>query len=391
MNAKTTIRKILFIAVWLCIGAGMFTLLLAAISKKNKGLCTGYSIMIKGVQNNFFIDKKDIEQLLVKALKGNIKGQPVASFNLQELEQLLEHNTWIEEAELYFDNRDVMHVTVTEKEPVARVFTTTGNSFYLDSLGRKLPLSDKLSARVPVFTGFPEKRTWNREDSVLVNEVRTTANYIMNDPFWMSQVAQIDITPERNFEMIPLVGDHLVKLGNGDNMPAKFHRLLVFYRQVLRLTGFQKYKVIDVQYKGQIVASAFAGNARIDSVQLRKNVEKLLRQSIEAENDTVIRAMPPIIKLEIDSATAPDPYLKDKKDINPEKHNSPNPRLNEEAPAIPSGDGGGQAAKNEIQKSESKKTDKPVKNNKPKTIEKKKEPKAVMPKKPVDEPNGGYN
>ncbi|MBL0131953.1 MAG: hypothetical protein IPP43_13300 [Chitinophagaceae bacterium] len=104
-----------------------------------------------------------------------------------------------------------------------------------------------------------------------------------------------------------------MKLGNGDNMPAKFHRLLVFYRQVLRLTGFQKYKVIDVQYKGQIVASAFAGNARIDSVQLRKNVEKLLRQSIEAENDTVIRAMPPIIKLEIDSATAPGPYLKDKK------------------------------------------------------------------------------
>ncbi|MBL0131954.1 MAG: hypothetical protein IPP43_13305 [Chitinophagaceae bacterium] len=34
----------------------------------------------------------------------------------------MEKNTWIEEAELYFDNRDVMHVTVTEKEPVARVF-----------------------------------------------------------------------------------------------------------------------------------------------------------------------------------------------------------------------------------------------------------------------------
>ena len=205
----------------------MFTLLLAAITNKNKGLCTGYSISIKGVQNNFFIDKKDIEQLLVKALKGNIKGQPVASFNLQDLEQLLEHNTWIEEAELYFDNRDVMHITVTEKEPVARVFTTTGTSFYLDSLGRKLPLSDKLSARVPVFTGFPEKRNWNREDSVLLNEVRMTANFIMNDPFWMSQVAQIDITPERNFEMIPVVGDHLVKLGNGENIHAKFHRLWV--------------------------------------------------------------------------------------------------------------------------------------------------------------------
>ncbi len=345
----------------------MITLLLAAISKKNKGQCKDYSITIKGVQNNFFIDKKDVEQLLMKATKGNIKGELIASFKLHELEQMLEHNTWIDEAELYFDNRDVLHITVTEKEPVARVFTTTGNSFYIDSLGRKMPLSDKLSARVPVFTGFPEKKRLTAIDSVLLNEVRITANYIINEPFWMSQVAQIDITPERNFEMMPVVGNHLVKLGTGENINKKFERLMVFYKQVLSKTGFDKYKVIDVQYKGQVVASKYAGNAKIDSVQLRKNVEKLLRQSIEAENDTVVRAMPPVIKLEADSASVPDPALQDKKDINPEKHSNPNP------------------VKSFLPKPVEKKTDKlkpPVK---------KKEPKAVMPKKPVEEANGGYN
>ncbi len=87
---------------------------------------------------------------------------------------MLEHNTWINEAELYFDNKDVLHVTVTEKEPVARIFTATGNSFYIDSIGRKMPLSDKLSARVPVFTGFPEKKVLSAADSVLLNEVRAT-------------------------------------------------------------------------------------------------------------------------------------------------------------------------------------------------------------------------
>ena len=53
----------------------MLTLLLAAISKKNKGQCKDYTISIKGAQNNFFIDEKDVEQLLMKATKGNIKGQ----------------------------------------------------------------------------------------------------------------------------------------------------------------------------------------------------------------------------------------------------------------------------------------------------------------------------
>ncbi len=365
----------------------MLTLLLAAISKKNKGQCTAYTISLKGTKNNFFIDQKDVEQLLVKTTKGNIKGQPIASFNLHELEQMLEHNTWIDEAELYFDNRNVLHISVTEKEPVARVFTTAGNSFYIDSLGRKMPLSDKLSARVPVFTGFPEKKKLTANDSVLLNDIRVTSNFIINDSFWMSQVAQIDITPERNFEMVPVVGNHLVKLGNGENIDKKFHRLMVFYKQVLSKTGFDKYKVIDVQYKGQVVASKYAGNAKIDSVQLRRNVEKLLRQSIEAERDTIVRAMPPIVKLETDSETAVDPTLQDAKEINPEKNSSPNPLkpfLSKPADKKPD---------DRVDKPKPVKTNMPktAKTNEPKKEKKKKEPKAVMPKKSAEDANSGYN
>ena len=61
--------------------------------------------------------------------KNKITGMPVTSFNLFELEQMLERNTWIEEAELYFDNKDILYVTVIEKVPVARIFTTEDNSF----------------------------------------------------------------------------------------------------------------------------------------------------------------------------------------------------------------------------------------------------------------------
>jgi len=393
VNAKTTIRKVVFVTVWLCIGAGMLTLLLAAISNKNKGLCRDYTIALKGARDHFFIDAKDVEKLLKTATKGNIKGEPVASFNLHELEQMLEHNTWIDEADLYFDNRDILHVKVTEKEPVARIFTTEGNSFYIDSTGRRMPLSSKLSARVTVFTGFPDTKKMNAADSLLLNDVRLTANHIFNNPFWQSQVAQIDITPGNNFEMVPLVGNHIVKLGNGEEIGQKFRRLMVFYKQVLSKTGFDKYKIIDVQYKGQVLASKYEGNAKVDSIQLRRNVEKLLRQSIEAENDTVIRALPPNIKLEADSAMAADPSLQDDKLINPEKHSDPNPRLNVVSPTVPPGDGGGQAVKPVVPKPAEKKTVKPKTVKKVETKkQEKKEPKAVMPKKaPVEEEHGGYN
>ncbi len=376
MDAKTTIRKVAFVAFWICIGGGLLTLLLAAISKKNQGQCKDYTITLKGAQNNFFINKKEAEQLLIKATKGSIKGEPVASFNLHEMEKMLKHNSWIDEAELYFDNQDVLHITLTEKEPIARVFTTTGNSFYIDKVGNKMPLSDKRSARVPVFTGFPELKKMTADDSVLVNDVTTTAIYILRNPFWLSQVAQIDITPERNFEMIPVVGNHLVKLGKGGEINKKFNRLMVFYRQVLSKTGFDKYKVIDVQYNGQVVVSKYSGKTLIDSMQLKRNVEKLLRQSITAENDVVTKAMTPITKLEVDSAPASEPALQDSKDINPEKHSNPNP-------VKPFLSNPATDRKKDIQKAGIE--------NKPKQIEKKKEPKAVKPKKLIEDENRGYN
>lgn len=366
MNAKTTIKKILFITVWLCIGGGMFTLLMAAITKKNRGLCKDYSISIRGGERNLFIDEKDVEQLLKKATNGSIKGAPVASFNLHDLEHALENNTWISKAELYFDNQDVLHVTIEEREPIARIFTTAGNSFYIDSLGSSMPLSDKLSARVPVFTGFPAKKRLNSNDSLLLKDVKTIGNYIMKEPFWMSQVAQIDITADRTFEMVPLVGNHLVKLGNGENIAAKFNRLMVFYKQVMSKTGFDKYKLIDVQYKGQVVASRYAGDPKVDSVQLRKNIEKLLRQSVESENDTVVRVLPPVVKLEKDSEDTPDPSLQDKP-----VSNEPKKKDNNDNKSISS---------------------QPAKQNKPKPAEPKKVPKAEMPKKePAEDENGGYN
>lgn len=349
-------------------------MLLAAISSKKKGECRDYSIVLKGPRNNFFINEKDVEQMLMGSNEGAIKGQPVESFNLHELEKMLKQNTWISNAELYFDNNNVLHVTVTEKEPAARVFATNGSSFYIDDAGNRMPLSDKLSAKVPVFTNFPGKKVLSTKDSLLLDEVKTMANYINNDPFWMSQVAQVDITADRKFEMVPLVGNHLVRLGDGENIPAKFKRLMIFYQQVLSKTGFDRYKLIDVQYRGQVVASKYAGDPKVDSVQLRKNVEKLLKQSLEAINDTVVRTIPAVQQQNPET---------DNETVAAQQTTDPNPRLDVQTPAIRQRADGGQAEKTVSPKKKVSKTD--VKKNEPRV------PKAVMPGKPAEEESGGYN
>ena len=295
MNTKATIRKILFAILWISIGGGMLTLLVAAIGKKNKELCSDYTITIRGTQNNFFIDEKDITKLLITATGSDLKGKKLTEINLQQLEELLRDNVWIQNAELWFDNRNVLHVLVNEREPVARIFTSTNNSFYIDSTEKTMPLSDKMSARVPVFTNFPDVKTLTAKDSLLLNDVKRTAVYIMNNPFWMSQVAQIDITPEGNFEMIPVVGNHLVKLGDGKEIEKKFNRLMIFYKQVLSRSGFETYKTVDVQYEGQVIGTKnVTGKNSVDSARLRRNIESLLKEDQQMQNDTASYIKPVI-------------------------------------------------------------------------------------------------
>jgi cell division protein FtsQ len=316
VNTGRVIKKIAFIAIWLVIGAGMITLLAAAMRKQNNDRCRDYSIDIKGSKENLFLDRNEVEQLLMNATDGKIKGQELSAFNLHQLEQTLAGNNWVDEADLYFDNRNVLHINITERSPVARVFTRTGKSFYIDSKGGQMPLSPRLSARVPVFTGFPDRKLLNANDSLLVKQVSDMASFILNDPFWMAQVSQIDISPERNFEMVPVVGNHLVRLGDGANAKQKFRRLFIFYQQVLSKTGFEKYKTIDVQFSGQVVASRQTANQKIDSIQLIKNVEKLLQQSRELKNDTLPPATAALNEKPLIETMKTDSKLRDPNPVN---------------------------------------------------------------------------
>jgi len=286
VTTKQIIKKIIFVALTLTACSGLVVLLVAAIGRRNHELCKDYVITIDGAEQNLFINEKDIKKLLNSGPNGKIKGEPITDFNLRKLEKLIKGNAWVRNANLYFDNREVLHISVEQREPVARIFTATGKSFYIDNDGERMPLSEMMSARVPVFTNFPDKKVLSTKDSVLLNDIRKTATFILNDSFWMAQTEQIDIAEDRNFEMFPTIGKHVVKLGKGDDIDKKFRRLLVFYQQVLSKTSFDKYNTVDVQYTGQVIGSKVK-MSKVDSMQLKKNIEKLLQEARKMQNDTV--------------------------------------------------------------------------------------------------------
>lgn len=287
MKLKRHIRKMLLAGLWLIIGAGVLVLLVAAIRNRKDKVCAGYDISLAGGDGQWFMNKKEVVDILTDNGSYPLKGRSLKRFDLRSMEARLRKNVWIRDAELYFDNNEVLQVKIVEREPIARLFTSTGNSFYIDSTCTRLPLSDKVSAKLPVFTNFPTDRLRvGKADSVLLEHIKQVSLFIGHDPFWMAQIAQTDILPDKRFEMIPMVGNHVIEFGDGTDFDKKFGRLLQFYRLVLSKTGMDVYERLNVQYDRQVIGIK-KGNAvsRFDSIQAQRTVQSLIASAQQAMLD----------------------------------------------------------------------------------------------------------
>lgn len=290
MVKKKIIINVLLAIFWTALGTGTIVLLAAAIRIKDSKKCTGVEITIKAVSNNFFVDKADILKIIASNTNGDLKDNKVSSFDLKGIELELEKNIWIKNAQLFFDNNEKLQVNVTEREPVARVFSSYGTTFYVDKEVSMLPLSDKFSARLPVFTNFPsDKKVLLPSDSSLLRDIISISQAIQKDSFYMAMIEQIDITPQHTFEMLPKLGNTLIVVGDAKNIEKKLAKLRLFYKEIVVNAGWSKYSEINIQYNNQVVAKRKGvEDVRADSLRtlqliqlIAENAKKLSEDSLQ--------------------------------------------------------------------------------------------------------------
>lgn len=261
-KTKTAFKRIGRMLLWGTVLAGFSVLLVAAVNDRENAKCKGIIVKLKGDDRNAFIDKKDIKALINSDSKHNPVGMVISEINIANLEKTVERDPWVRSAELFFDNQQMLNVEVEQRDPLARVFTFSGNSFYLDGDGERIPVSDRFSARVPVFTGFPtDAQQLKKEDSALYIQMRDMAGFITADTFWNAQVEQIMITGDRKFELTPKFGDHVIVFGEGTDIENKFAKLLIFYREGLSKTGWHTYSRINVAYQDEVIGTRRDGKS----------------------------------------------------------------------------------------------------------------------------------
>ena len=242
--------------LWLFASVCCVILLVSAVYYKDNKKCKGVAIEIVGDNLNFFVNKNDIYNVVKKYGGDTTSNNAISSINLKQIENELEKIIWIHDAELFFDNNNILKISVKESLSLARVFTNSGNSFYMDSACKILPVSNVVSGRMPVFTGFAgNDTTLSKTDSLSLIDIKQISLKIIKDSFLMAMIEQINILPDNNYELIPKIGNQIIILGDAKNVDSKLEKLKLFYKKVTPVVGWNKYSKINLQYENQIVAS----------------------------------------------------------------------------------------------------------------------------------------
>jgi cell division protein FtsQ len=170
---------------------------------------------------------------------------------------------------VFENNEGSLFVQIRQREPLLRIINKKFESFYLDESGTMLPVNPNFSARVLVANGEIEDSYLRKPnyrinilalsdsiyyDSLLTNLYRLTM-FITHDKFLKSQIEQVYVDRKGEFELIPRVGNQVILLGRAEDLDEKFRKLYAFYKLGMNKIGWNKYNVINIKYKNQVVCS----------------------------------------------------------------------------------------------------------------------------------------
>ena len=256
-------KKWVNIALWGLYGVLLIFLLSFVSVKENQTALQKIEVDIAQDENRF-VNTKDIEELI---LKNDSLGKPLAHFKLNELEKIIRNHPDIETAEIYKSINGKLNVEVVQRKPIVRIFSAQ-ESYYIDENGKLMPISKRFTARVPVVSLQTEEPygTWYKytfasqiPDSLAqkthLDEAFKIARFIRNDDFLKAQIEQLFVNKDLDWVLIPKVGNHTIVLGSAEDLNAKFKKLKLFYKKVMKNVGWEKYRSVNLKYKNQVVCT----------------------------------------------------------------------------------------------------------------------------------------
>jgi cell division protein FtsQ len=248
--------------------------------------CRSISISVDHDDENYFINESQLRSILFSA-GDSLIGTRINKLPLSLLELLVRNNKYVSDADVSVDIAGNLSLSVQQRRPLLRVVNSNNQSYYLDSRGFKMPLSDLYSARVLVANGAIAEGYDLQNDKAetqLLRDLFFTAQVISKNEFWDAQTEQMYVEANNDIVLIPRMGDFKILLGDTSRLEQKLNNLEVFYKKALPKVGWDVYSKISVKYRGQVICT-------------RKDAQMMV---LPQRPDTLVQVADSLIKLNIE-------------------------------------------------------------------------------------------
>ena len=237
------LRKLLYVISLLVVVA------LVVVLKRNHNsqICTDVQILIDAPIEKQLVTKKRIQDNLNSWYQEGLSGVQNQDIDLADIEARLEGLAPVQNAEVSFDLRGVLKIQIDQEIPVVRVIQSTGESFYISKRNVQIPVSESDVARVPIANG--------RFSKSMITKVYTLSTYVYENEFMEALTEQIFVDDNSDLVIVPKIKNQRIIVGDTTDVPAKFEKLIDFYKHGLNHIGWDKYRIVNLKYKDQIVCN----------------------------------------------------------------------------------------------------------------------------------------
>lgn len=259
-------NKWLKIVVWFFFVSGVFVLLYFSSDTLNKRTILEPEVVVHVDGENIFITEKELLSRL-KRERLLFEGQKRGELDIEKIEAFINSISQVKSSRVFLRVDGSWKIDVVLRQPIARIFNTFNESFYLDSEGNTMHTTPSHTARILVVTGnIPDRKESISATKIINNDslisirklddIYRISDYVCKDPLFHSLIGQIHLEKSGDFILVTLVGDQKIVFGSAyskKEVEEKFEKLRLFYEEALPYEGWNTYSEISLKFEDQIV------------------------------------------------------------------------------------------------------------------------------------------
>lgn len=260
-------KKILTIAFWIMLIAGITSLFIFANARQDSIICPEFEIVVDYHDAPVLLTQSDIRQQITRE-KIKVRGQEIGTIESVRIQQLLDRNPFVKKATITIGVNGKVQAHLLQRRPLVRVIDQKGFQFYIDDEGCLMPLSREYPARVVIASGnikpVMKISKYSHDDSeepayrklpADLQKIYVASAALQQDSFCNALVEQIYLSDKGDLEFLPKIGQQLIIMGDTVQLREKLSKLKLFYTNGMKSESWNKYKEINLKYRNQIVCA----------------------------------------------------------------------------------------------------------------------------------------